>query len=278
MAVGATSGAMILSSFVSTIYPDQVAQMFKDNGFRTEEDGTSLSAFPWIANKYGFKFEQTTDLNKAIECLHRGGMVICSCLAGSLFSTGGHIIVLAGMKDVNTIIIYDPNLYNGKFNIYDRQGKVTVEGNNVYCNKDIFSNYAKCQAYFCYETKTTIPTNTYRSHIQDIGWQNPVGLGELSGTVGQAKRIEAIQVNVSGLQYRVHMQDLGWGDWCSNGEIAGTIGESRRIEAIQFKSNRKMTAKAHVQDIGWQKEVSGTDIKIGTTGKSLRLEAFRLKF
>lgn len=72
------------------------------------------------------------------------------------------------------------------------------------------------------------------------------------------------------------MQDLGWGAWCTNNAVAGTTGESRRVEAIEFKSNRRMTAQGHVQNIGWQNSVTGYDIVIGTTGKSLRLEAFRL--
>jgi uncharacterized protein YjdB len=118
----------------------------------------------------------------------------------------------------------------------------------------------------------------YRSHIQDIGWQGYVNVGQISGTVGQSKRIEAIQINSSDIQYRVHMQDKGWGAWTSNNGIAGTTGESRRIEAIEFKSNKKIAAQGHVQDIGWQNEVTGTDITIGTTGKSLRLEAFKLNF
>lgn len=121
------------------------------------------------------------------------------------------------------------------------------------------------------------PNGLYRSHIQDIGWQGYVGAGEVSGTTGRSLRLEAIQIKSKDIQYRVHMQDKGWGTWCTNNQVAGTTGESRRIEAIEFKSNKKITAQAHVQDIGWQKEVSGTNITIGTTGRSLRLEAFKLK-
>lgn len=274
---GPTSGAMVLSTYVSTMFPNQVAQMFKDNGFRAEE-GTSLSAFPWIAQKYGFKFEQTNNIYKAVEYLHRGGMVVCSCYGGGLFSTGGHIIVLAGMRDANTIVVYDPYLYDGKFNNYGRVGKVEVDGNNVYCSINNFVNYANCQVYFCYEPKITTPNNTYRSHVQDIGWMQPVRLGQVSGTTGQAKRLEAIIVNVPNVQYRVHIQDYGWSKWFNAGELAGTIGEERRIEAINFKSNKKLKAQGHVQDIGWQKEQVGTNITIGTTGKAKRLEAFKFNF
>lgn len=120
----------------------------------------------------------------------------------------------------------------------------------------------------------TTPLNTYRSHVQDIGWQNPVGLGQVSGTTGQAKRIEAITVNIPDVQYRVHIQDIGWTKWYNSNETAGTVGQAKRLEAINFKSKRKMKAKGHVENIGWMKEQVGTNITIGTTGQALRLEAF----
>ena len=268
---GPTSGAMVVSSLVRTAYPNEIAQLFKDNGYRAEE-GTALSAFPFLARQFGLKCSQTRIINEAVNCLHRGGMVIASCNAG-LFSTGGHIIVLAYMKDDTTITVYDPYLYKGKFDTSSRKGKVTVEGNNVYCNMGVFNTYANCQMYYCYESELR-----YRSHIQNIGWQEWKNADEVSGTTGQALRMEAIQINSPDIQYRVHMQGYGWGKWCSNNEVAGTTGESRRLEAIEFKSNRNMSAQGHVQNIGWQKEQQGTHIIIGTEGQSLRLEAFKLKF
>lgn len=35
--------------------------------------------------------------------------------------------------------------------------------------------------------------------------------------------------------YRAHVADKGWLDWVSNGEMAGTTGEARRVEAIEVK-------------------------------------------
>ena len=43
-------------------------------------------------------------------------MAVASLAPGGLFSTNGHIVVFTEMKDSNRIIIYDPYLYNGKFN------------------------------------------------------------------------------------------------------------------------------------------------------------------
>ena len=122
------------------------------------------------------------------------------------------------------------------------------------------------------------PRITYQAHIQDIGWQEPKSNGQVAGTEGQEKRIEAIMINSSiPIKYRVHMEEKGWSEWKSNNETAGTIGESRRIEAIEIVSEKVLKGQAHVQNEGWQKEQIGSPIILGTTGKGLRLEAFKLE-
>jgi len=118
----------------------------------------------------------------------------------------------------------------------------------------------------------------YRSHVQDVGDQDFVVAYNVSGTTGEAKRVEAIQIMSDEIEYRVHLQDKGWTGWVRGGTYIGTTGESRRLEAIEIRSSRTIVAQAHVQDIGWQNEQIGNDIEIGTTGQSLRLEAFRFRF
>lgn len=41
-------------------------------------------------------------------------------------------------------------------------------------------------------------TTSYRTHVQSFGWQNPVTNGVMSGTFGKAKRLEGIEISVSG--------------------------------------------------------------------------------
>ena len=60
----------------------------------------------------------------------------------------------------------------------------------------------------------------YRTHVQTYGWQDWAYDGEESGTVGQAKRLEAIQIELTGglaekydVYYRVHSQTYGWLGW-----------------------------------------------------------------
>ena len=87
---------------------------------------------------------------------------------------------------------------------------------------------------------------SYRVHIQDIGWQEWKKNGEIAGTTGQKKRIEAIEMKLSNdyseqydLYYRCHVQDYGWLGWAQNGQKSGTTGYAKRIEAIEIRLVKK---------------------------------------
>ena len=119
----------------------------------------------------------------------------------------------------------------------------------------------------------------YQVHIEAIGWQESKENGEIAGTTGEALRIEAMKIETDEyVEYRGHVQDIGWTDWVKAGEIIGTTGQAKRLEAIEIKSLRTIRATAHVQDIGWQDTVVGKNIRIGTEGRALRLEALTLEF
>lgn len=144
---GPTSGAMIVSSFKNTIYANEMGDIFRANGFRGAE-GTSSSAFPWIAKKYGLKCKTSIYIKDAVECLSRGGMAVALCKAGGLFSTGGHFIVLADIRG-NDLVVYDPYLYNGKFKNGNRKC-VKVNGIECIVSVDNFKKYDDYTLY-CYE-------------------------------------------------------------------------------------------------------------------------------
>ncbi len=129
------------------------------------------------------------------------------------------------------------------------------------------------------------PSICYTTHIQDIGWQNQVKDGEMAGTEGQAKRLEAIKITLKDLsgvkiKYQTHIQDIGWQDWKYDGTLAGTEGQSKRLEAIriELEENDKYSImyKVHIQDIGWQ-DWRYDGEKAGTEGQSKRLEAIQIK-
>jgi len=137
---------------------------------------------------------------------------------------------------------------------------------------------------------------SYSAHVQSIGWQTAVSDGELAGTTGKAKRVEAIKVNLTGddlpdgasITYQAHVQSYGWMTAVSDGAIAGTSGKSKRIEALKLTlsglEGYSVEYRVHQQTYGWTDWVTtanGTDIAdavaAGVTGKSKRVEAVEIK-
>ena len=129
------------------------------------------------------------------------------------------------------------------------------------------------------------PSICYTTHIQDIGWQNQVKDGEMAGTEGQAKRLEAIKITLKDLsgvkiKYQTHIQDIGWQDWKYDGTLAGTEGQSKRLEAIKIELEESdkysIMYRVHIQDIGWQDWVKDGKTS-GTEGQSKRFEAIQIR-
>ncbi|XJZ26976.1 N-acetylmuramoyl-L-alanine amidase [Bacillota bacterium Lsc_1132] len=130
------------------------------------------------------------------------------------------------------------------------------------------------------------PSVNYATHVQDIGWQNPVSDGEMSGTEGQAKRLESIKISVNnvqdlGVKYSTHVQDYGWLDYISDGKESGTTGQAKRLEAIKIEltggqaANYDIYYRVHAESYGWMGWVKNGELA-GTTGQSKRLEAIEI--
>ena len=127
---------------------------------------------------------------------------------------------------------------------------------------------------------------TYRTHVQDVGWQDCVSDGAVSGTSGQSKRLEAIcinLVNLSGsIEYKTHVQDIGWMDWVADGALSGTSGQSKRLEAIQIRLTGQAAElydvyyRVHAQEFGWL-DWAKNGASAGTAGYSYRLEAIQIE-
>jgi N-acetylmuramoyl-L-alanine amidase len=130
------------------------------------------------------------------------------------------------------------------------------------------------------------PSVVYATHVQDIGWQNAVSDGEMSGTSGKAKRLESIRISINnvqdlGIKYSTHVQDYGWLNYVSNGKDSGTTGKAKRLEGIKIEltgnkaEQYDIVYRVHAQDYGWMNWVKNGELA-GTTGKSKRLEAIEI--
>lgn len=190
----------------------------------------------------------------------KGDIVVWGAGLGNKY---GHIAVATGEGNTSNFYSYDLNW-----------GSKVVH--KVQHNYNGFLGVLRAKD----QSKITGEQLIYKVHIQDKGWTDWESAGEVAGTEGEGKRIEAIILeghNGLDLSYRVHIENIGWSDWANNGQVAGTTGQSKRIEAIEIKSNKMLEVQEHVQNIGWMPSSKGTNIRIGTEGKSLRLEAFKIK-
>lgn len=127
-------------------------------------------------------------------------------------------------------------------------------------------------------------TLRYKTHVQDHGWTEWAYAGEVSGSTGQCRRIEAIEIQckLAGAQveYQTYLKDLGWTEWVSSG-MSGTVGESRQLEAVAVRLTGEKAAdydisyRLHVRDFGWL-DWSKNGGYNGTSGEVRQAEALQM--
>ena len=156
---GPTCASMVVTATRGTITPPEMGDLFVEHGYRSANNGTYLSAFRFVADTFNIEYNETYKLDNAINLLNNNYYVVASCGNG-LFTTGGHLILIVGVEN-DTLKIYDPFLYNGKFETSTRRGKVTVSGNTVYCSISNFRKYANYTRFFAYKHDSNVPTNNY---------------------------------------------------------------------------------------------------------------------
>lgn len=138
-------------------------------------------------------------------------------------------------------------------------------------------------------TKSTKMSVSYKVHRQDYDWEKDWKKdGQTSGTVGEAKRLEAIEIKLPGgvsgsIEYRTHIQDIGWEkNWSKDGEKSGTEGQCKRLEAIQIRltgevaENYDVYYSVHAENFGWLGWAKNGE-EAGTAGYGYRLEAIRIQ-
>ena len=132
------------------------------------------------------------------------------------------------------------------------------------------------------------PLVSYKTHVQDIGWQDYVKDSELAGTTGRALRLEGLKIKLDNQEYKgdivykTHVENIGWQKPVKNDAMAGTQGKSLRLEAVTIELTDEMAEhydvyyRTHVQNIGWTGWAKN-GAKCGSEGKALRLEGLEVK-
>lgn len=250
-ACGPTCAAMVVSSIKGTILPTEMADLFVKYGYRSANNGTYYSAFRFTADVFDIEYTEKYKLNEVCNLLNDNYMAIVSCKNG-LFTTGGHFILIYGI-DGDTLKIYDPYLYSGKFNTSTRRGKVIVEGNTIYCNKETFREYANYVEFFCFkntnkmkEESPAVSTSTYTRYVNvksSLNVRN--GAGTNYSIVGSKKNGELVTIyeNIS------NWARIGNAQWVcsdylsdSNSSIKNTTGSIIKLKnATTLYSNSNLT-------------------------------------
>ncbi|HHU3880331.1 TPA: GBS Bsp-like repeat-containing protein [Streptococcus agalactiae] len=137
----------------------------------------------------------------------------------------------------------------------------------------------------------------YRAHVQDKGWMAWQKNNSVAGTVGESKRLEALEVNKAsdfssqtnhsflemkhpGLSYQTYLQKDGWQPTVLEGQLGGSIGLSKSIKAI--KLNLGSTALGNIEyrtflnGSGWQTVVNaGRESNV--PNESQQVEAIQMR-
>lgn len=230
---GPTSAAMVVTAVKGTITPPEMGDLFVQYGYRSANNGTYWSAFRWVADVFDIGYQECSSLDTAVDLVRNNNYVIVSC-ANGLFTTGGHFIVIVGI-DGDTLKIYDPYLYSGKFDTSTRRGKVTVSGNTVYCSIENFRNYANYRGFFAYqhsgnvqENTGNVTTSTYTRYVATNSKNLNVRSGAGTGyrVIGSLRKGTAVTVaETNGSWSRITSPVSGWvsNSYLSSSYVSSTI-------------------------------------------------------
>ena len=198
--------------------------------------------------------------------------------SGASYARGGHVIIKQGY----TADKYDNALAKMLKEILPGRSNVIVGRSDLAnVNRAAAKGYGYRLVEFGFISNKN-DVKIFNSRIDDIAE------GVLKAFNIPTKRIKQIPgtaKNNNQLWYRAHCQNFGWLDAVRDGQTAGTTGFSTRLEALLIDlrtirekyPNAKLSGDFHVQNIGWvHLDNIEPDTLIGTIGKSLRLEAFRL--
>ena len=125
----------------------------------------------------------------------------------------------------------------------------------------------------------------YGGHVQDIGDIGPFQNGELCGTAGRSKRLEALSIKTDsdklGIEYEGQIQNIGWTGTKRDGELLGTTGQGLRLEAVKIRLTGEKASEYDVYygvhaenygDMNWA--MNGEPA--GTEGLGLRIEGIKI--
>ena len=127
----------------------------------------------------------------------------------------------------------------------------------------------------------------YSTYADGIGWMTATD-GNISGTSGQARRLEGLQVSISSADYKgsivynTYMQSAGWTGEKQDGAASGSPGSGKRMEAIKIHLTGELASqydiyyRTYCQTFGWLGWAKNDQVA-GTMDYYKRIEAVQIK-
>lgn len=166
--------------------------------------------------------------------------------------------------DNNTLKIYDPYLYAGKFETSTRRGKVEVKGNTIYCSIDNFKKYANYKQFFCYkyDTNKVDTNNSTDNQVKTESYTRYVKvssrLNVRSGPGTNYNKIVSLQNGelVTVYETKGNWSRIGENKWVCSDYLSttayipqvvksSTAEQSRKIKACTLYSNSNLSGKRY---------------------------------
>ena len=238
-------------------------------------------------NSNGYKISDLLDYNN-----YTIG-VYCSPTTVKFSSNNNTAYSVAAKKATNyelvggTVIIDSVDSANSRYNVVPTVSSVASKDFNGMYTWDIPAYVPKSAIKIVNEDSTCENSKIqYKAYVQSIGWQQTRYDGEVAGTVGQSKRMEAISISLNdyknaNIKYRAYVEGIGWQNWVSEGQVAGTTEQAKRMEAFEITasglpSNMELQYRVQVQRIGWQ-DWKRSGETAGTIGQNLRIESIQIR-
>ena len=102
-----------------------------------------------------------------------------------------------------------------------------------------------------------------KAHVSNLGWENAVYDGKVSGTTGKGMGMEAFTLSLlnsaasaGSVTYRANVGG-SWQGWVTSGQTAGTTGKGTAMQAVQIKLTGNAATKydiyyrVHSAEVGW---------------------------
>ena len=211
---------------------------------------------------------------------------------GRKYSTGLHDLNASSMPAMIVETLFCDNQHDA--NLYR---KIGVNGIAKLIVSGITGKAVQNNQHTQSQSPTQVPGKAvnnsglyYRSHVQTYGWLDPVHDGQVSGTTGKGKRLEALKMDTRKLgdvelEVTVHIQGIGDKTYKVNKDthdiVIGTTNQSKRIEAISIKIAKGLKGKhikyrIHVAKIGWSSWKQDGAL-LGSEGLSNAIQAIQIK-